>query len=224
MGRTCSGIVRATPLAGRHRRQKPQADTAGMHDKPGRGTGSIEEPQCPDSIGIALFGRGGDPAAGFRFVGIHAMPHIITYAEVILGARMILFGSPPEAGCRFGTIHSDTPSLNIADPEIVLSVGIALQSGHAVPLHRRGVIPDNTEPVRITDPEVVLGAAIVLCSSLSEPYDRLRIIPAYTLARKITIAQSSLGVGIALLRSPAVTGNGLREILRQTPPLLVTEP
>ena len=210
MGRTCSGIVRATPLAGRHRRQKPQADTAGMHDKPGRGTGSIEEPQCPDSIGIALFGRGGDPAAGFRFVGIHAMPHIITYAEVILGARMILFGSPPEPGCRFGTIHSDTPSLNIADPEIVLSVGIALQSGHAVPLHRRGVIPDNTEPVRITDPEVV--------------YDRLRIIPAYTLARKITIAQSSLGVGIALLRSPAVTGNGLREILRQTPPLLVTEP
>lgn len=105
-----------------------------------------------------------------------------------------------------------------------MSVGIALQSGHAVPLHRRGVIPDNTEPVRITDPEVVLGAAIVLCSSLSEPYDRLRIIPAYTLARKITIAQSSLGVGIALLRSPAVTGNGLREILRQTPPLLVTEP
>ena len=69
-----------------------------------------------------------------------------------------------------------------------------------------------------------MGAAIVLCSSLSEPYDRLRIIPAYTLARKITIAQSSLGVGIALLRSPAVTGNGLREILRQTPPLLVTEP
>ena len=184
MGRTCSGLVRATPLAGRHRRQTPQTDAAGRHDKPGQGTGSIEEPQGLDSIGIALFGRGGDPAAGFRFVGSHATPHIITYAEVILGARMILFGSPPEPGCRFGTIHSDTPSLDIADPEIVLSVGIALQSGHAVPLHRRGVIPDNTEPVRITDPEVVLGTAIVLCSSLSEPYDRLRIIPAYTVGRR----------------------------------------
>ena len=137
VGRTCSGIVRATPLAGRHRRQKPQADTAGMHDKPGRGTGSIEEPQCPDSIGIALFGRGGDPAAGFRFVGIHAMPHIITYAEVILGARMILFGSPPEPGCRFGTIHSDTPSLNIADPEIVLSVGIAPVSYTHLDVYKR---------------------------------------------------------------------------------------
>lgn len=39
MGRTCSGFVRVTPLAGRHRRQKPQADTTGMHDKPGAGHG-----------------------------------------------------------------------------------------------------------------------------------------------------------------------------------------
>ena len=53
-------------------------------------------------------------------------------------------------------------TVSVHDAEIVLSVGVPLLGGLAIPLHRLGVVLGDTFAVAVHDAEIVLGASVAL--------------------------------------------------------------
>ena len=67
---------------------------------------------------------------------------------------MALLGGLAEPLHRLGIVLRDTTALQVHEPEIVPSAGIALLGGPAEPRHRLGIVPRDTTAFHVHEPRL----------------------------------------------------------------------
>src|SRR5208282_1052204 len=140
-----------------------------------------------------------------RFGNLLCRHLLLDQEKIGLGILDALMPSKAEPFMRCHVVFGHTLPLNITSAEVVLSRGIALLGGLAIPLRAFDCVSGHALALEVASAEIVLGHRKALLGGSAIPLDGFNHVLGHTLALVIATGKAELGLSRAHSR---VLGSG----------------